>query len=108
MQDQDDLVQDVCLLALTRPAMFWGVTMEVFAVNFVVTGVAFVLSKSFVCMAVGVAFHLLARVVMWNDVNQFRVLRAWTLTRGRMINRAYWGGSSASPIQVSRKAGGSS
>ena len=106
MADESDLDQDVCLLALTRPAMFWGVTLEVFAVNFVITGIAFVLSKSFICMAVGAVVHGLARLIMWHDVNQFRVLRVWTMTFGRSINRTYWGGSSASPIQVSRKVGG--
>ena len=105
MSELEPVVHHICFLAVTRPAMFLGVTMEAFAINGMLTMVAFVLTGSFRILLIGLVFHFMARALVWQDHNRFRLLAAWMITRGRMLNTTYWGGSSPTPLTVSRPTG---
>jgi type IV secretory pathway VirB3-like protein len=79
--------QDLCLLALTRPALTWGVPFEALALNVMVTFAAGLeLSAPTVWRSpilVGVAavpVHMvLRRLTSW-DYHWFRTVRLWALT----------------------------
>ena len=102
MLEEEEIVHDICFLAVTRPAMFLGVTVEAFGVVGIVTVVAFVATLSFKALGAGVAVMAVCRALLWNDHNRLRVIAGWTKTRGRMVNSLYWGGGSATPIAVAR------
>ena len=99
------MVHDICFLAVTRPVMVLGVTMEAFAINGMLTMIAFVITGSFRMLLIGLVFHFMFRALVWQDHNRFRLLAAWMVTRGRMLNTSYWGGSSATPLTVARTSG---
>jgi type IV secretion system protein VirB3 len=102
MEDEGALVQHTLFLAITRPAMFGGVTVEGVAVNAALTTCFFVGLGSLRYAVIGVAIHLICRSICRSDPNKFRVLKAWLDTAGRSRNRRYWGGSSISPLRVTR------
>ncbi|MFB2606517.1 VirB3 family type IV secretion system protein, partial [Rhizobium phaseoli] len=52
---------------------------------------------------VGIVFHVLFRALVKHDHNRFRILVAWIETRGRSRNSAYWGGSTLSPLTLTRR-----
>jgi type IV secretion system protein VirB3 len=101
--DQDgSLVEHTLFLAVTRPAMYGGVTIEAYVVNMVLTTVLFLGLGSIKYTLVGVAIHLICRSICRSDPNQFRILKAWAETCGTSRNRRVWGGSSISPLRLTR------
>jgi type IV secretion system protein VirB3 len=101
--DQDgSLVEHTLFLAVTRPAMYGGVTIEAYVVNMVLTTVLFLGLGSIKYTLVGVAIHLICRSICRSDPNQFRILKAWAETCGKSRNRRVWGGSSISPLRLTR------
>ena len=100
MEREPDEVEDICFLALTRPAMFLGVPMEAFALNGVATTVIFLVAGSIKYALLGFVMHFVARALVWHDHNRFNLIAAWIETRGIQRNTAYWGGSSVSPARL--------
>ena len=72
------LREETLFLAVTRPTMWLGVPLE---------------ASLPICLAV-------ARLIVRHDANAFRLLWLWTMTKARSRNRAWWGGSSYSPLPV--------
>jgi type IV secretory pathway VirB3-like protein len=78
---------DLCLLALTRPALTWGVPFEALALNVMVTFAAglelsapTVWRSPILFWAAAVPVHLvLRRLTSW-DYHWFRTIRLWMLT----------------------------
>ena len=105
MAPQPDLVIDPCFLALTRPATYFGVTLEAFVFNMTISTILFVNTKIFWFLGVGLIMHFVFRGILWYDVNMFRVLVVWVQTSAQNSNRAYWGGSTITPIPVLRRKG---
>jgi type IV secretion system protein VirB3 len=98
--DEPNEINDVCFLALTRPAMFLGVPMEAFAIVGIVTTVFYVGMGNVIYALFGVVFHFIARAIVWDDYNKFSVWFAWANTGGIQLNKDYWGGSSVSPTRL--------
>lgn len=96
------LEEDTLFIACTRPAMVAGVTMEAMGVNIMLTTTLYIVAGSIAYALVGVVFHLLSRALVRHDHNMFRILLAWVETRGRSRTSGYWGGSSISPLRLSR------
>jgi len=101
MQDEH-ITEDTLFLACTRPAMVLGVPVEAMALNVMVSGTIFLAANNLAYLSVGVALHFIFRAVVKHDHNAFRVLFMWLETKGRARNRAWWGGSSHSPLPVVR------
>jgi len=99
---QPTLEQDTLFIACTRPAMIAGVTMEAMGMNIMLTTILYIVAGSIAYALVGVVFHLLFRALVKHDHNMFRILLAWVETRGRSRNSGYWGGSTTSPLKLSR------
>ena len=72
------LREETLFLAVTRPTMWLGVPLE---------------ASLPIALAV-------ARLIVRHDANAFRLLWLWTMTKARSRNRAWWGGSSYSPLPV--------
>ncbi|CAN7625855.1 type IV secretion system protein VirB3 [Brucella pseudogrignonensis] len=97
------LAEDMLFIACTRPAMFAGVTMEAMGINVIATTIFYLAAGSVAYALVGFVFHFIFRALVKHDHNMFRIVLAWVETRGRSRNISYWGGSSLSPMKLSRR-----
>ncbi|PRA47468.1 type IV secretion system protein VirB3 [Brucella pituitosa] len=95
--------RDTLFVACTRPAMFAGVTMEAMGINVIATTIFYLVAGSVSYALVGTVFHFIFRALVKHDHNMFRILLAWVETRGRSRNTSHWGGSSISPLKLSRR-----
>lgn len=100
---RERLAEEPLFLACTRPALVLGVPMEAMGVNLMVSCVAFLAGGSLLYLLTAPALHLVFRAVCKADPNAFRVLWLALETRGRSRNGGLWGGSSASPLPLSRR-----
>ncbi len=58
---------DIVFLGLTRPTLFFGVTVEYFLLNgFTLLGV-FIFTKRFEALAIGVIIHFIGYYICFND-----------------------------------------
>ena len=97
------LEEDTLFLACTRPAMIAGVTMEAMAINIMLTTILYIIAGSVAYTLIGIVFHLVFRALVKHDHNMFRILLAWIETRGRSRNTSYWGGTTLSPLKLTRR-----
>ncbi|WP_273793758.1 type IV secretion system protein VirB3 [Brucella anthropi] len=97
------LAEDTLFIACTRPAMFAGVTMEAMGINVIATTIFYLAAGSVAYALVGIVFHFIFRALVKHDHNMFRIMLAWVETRGRSRNISHWGGSSLSPLKLSRR-----
>lgn len=98
--------EDILFLACTRPAMVAGVTMEAMAVNIMASASAFLAGHSLAWLLAAPVLHLVFAGICRTDPNAFRLLWLWIETRGRARNSGLWGGASASPLPLVRRARG--
>jgi len=101
--NKSELNKHTLFLACTRPAMFLGVPVMAFGVNFFAVMILFLLSKNFAFMLVGLPIHYLFRYIVKKDANQFNILNLWVHTKARGKNKAFWGGTSISPLTLNSK-----
>jgi type IV secretion system protein VirB3 len=99
----DRLTEDILFLACTRPAMVLGVPMEAMGLIMMVSAVAFLAGDSLLYLLVAPALWLTCRAICRTDHNAFRILLAFIETKGRARNGALWGGSSPTPLSLSRR-----
>jgi type IV secretion system protein VirB3 len=97
-----EVERQTLFLALTRPAMMGGVTLDGMVVNSFLTGVMFLGGGSLKYLLVGVVIHFIFRAILKHDHNAFRVLMGWLRTRGKCRNAQFWGGTSVSPLALKR------
>jgi type IV secretion system protein VirB3 len=99
---QDGLNEDVLFLACTRPAMWQGVPLEALAINGMITSIIFVVMSNPFYLLIGVVVHYAMRALISHDYNMFTILRLWSATKGRARNTDQWGGSSVSPLPLTK------
>jgi type IV secretion system protein VirB3 len=99
---EDRLTEDPLFLACTRPAMWRGVPLEAMVVNAMATTILFVVMKNPAYLGIGVVIHYAIRLAVARDYNMFGILRLWSETKGRALNKDRWGGSSVSPLPLRR------
>lgn len=97
------LVEDPLFLACTRPATIAGVPMEAMGVNVILSATVFLAADSPRYLLIAPALHLVFRAVCKHDPHAFRVLWQFVETKGRARNSGLWGGSSASPLPLTRR-----
>lgn len=83
--------------------MVAGVTMEAMGVNLMATTLLFIVAGSIAYALVGVVLHFCFRSLVKHDHNMFRIVAAWTETRGRTRNGVAWGGSTVTPLKLVRR-----
>ena len=98
----DPLAEDPINLALTRPAMLFGVPLEIACLLFIAGGLAItILGDGNPFYGVLVApFWWLASLIVRRDYNAIRVAMLWLKTAGTARDGALWGGASMSPFPV--------
>ena len=97
MDERNDSDSNTLFLALMRPAMQWGVTMEAFYINIIIAFCAFLLSKNIVLGLIWLPLHLLSVVLCRIDVNWFSIF----LAQKRLIksgNQSIWNGVCYEPF----------
>lgn len=104
MADPDErLAEEILFLACTRPALILGVPMEAMGVNLMLSAVAFLAGGSVLYLLIAPALHLVFQAICRADPNAFRVAWLFLETRGRARNARLWGGSSPTPLPLTRK-----
>ena len=89
--------QDILFLALTRPAMVWGVTYSFLVLNLVATGMIFVWTGSFAALVIGGPAHVVGYVACLREPRRFDLW--WVKLRYTLPvpTRYFWGGNSYRP-----------
>ena len=94
-------IRNPLFLAVTRPALWAGIPIEAAVLLLVASASVLIWTNSPVSAALVVAFgYSIARLVVRHDVNAFRLLFLWGRTKLGNRNRAFWGGSSYSPLPL--------
>lgn len=100
---EERLNHDKLYLALTRPAMLFGVPMEAACISVLIGGLAMIFGDSIAYLILIVPLLAVSHFIVKRDQNAFRILFRFFDTGAKCRNRAYWGGSSSSPLQLQRK-----
>jgi len=99
---EEKLAEDKVYLALTRPAVFMGLPLEAFMPIVMVCMVVWgVVHNPFYPAAIFGALYLPARMIVYYDINAFRLLGLWFQTTFLAKTRKFWGGGSYSPVRLS-------
>lgn len=103
MIDDPELpLKDTLFLAVTRPALWAGIPIEAAVLLLISSASVLIWSNSPIYAGLVVAFgYSIARLIVRHDVNAFRLLFLWGRTKAGNRNRAFWGGSSYSPLPLS-------
>lgn len=101
--DEEKINEEHVYLALTRPAMFYGVPLEAALCCVAVAGLAMILSDNLFFLAVFFPLFGIARLIVKKDANAFRILFRFLETKAKCRNRTLWGGSSTSPMRLVRR-----
>ena len=95
------LREETLFLAVTRPTMWLGVPLEASLPIALAACLTLIVSGNpLYAGAIGGACLAVARLIGRHDADAFRLLWLWTMTKARSRNRAWWGGSSYSPLPV--------
>ncbi|MGY9047561.1 hypothetical protein P775_00425 [Puniceibacterium antarcticum] len=97
------LNEDMLFLALTRPAMIFGIPVEAFAICCGIGGLAMIGADSIFYLPITFPLLGIARLIVERDQNAFQILFRWLDTNARCRNRGLWGGSSSSPLRLRRR-----
>lgn len=71
MNHSHELHSNTLFLALTRPAMVWGVTMEAFFINIIIALCAFIIAKNVFFSLIWLPLHLISVVLCRMDNRLF-------------------------------------
>lgn len=100
--EPETLTKNTLFLAVTRPALWAGIPIEAAALLLIGSASVLIQTNSPVYAALVVAFgYSISRLIVRHDVNAFRLLFLWGRTKAGNRNRAFWGGSSYSPLPLS-------
>ncbi len=83
--------------ALTRPQMFAGVTYSFFVLNAAVTTEAFLITRSFLALAVAVVVHMAGYLICLREPRIFDLWLTKVSRCPRVRNWKRWGCSSYAP-----------
>ena len=99
--DTETLVKNPLFLAVTRPAMWAGIPIEAAVLLLIASASVLIQSNSPVYAGLVATFgYSISRLIVRHDVNAFRLLFLWGRTKLGNRNRAFWGGSSYTPLPL--------
>lgn len=102
IDDTEIPLTNTLFLAVTRPALWAGIPIEAAVLLLISSASVLIWSNSPIYAALVVAFgYSISRLIVRHDVNAFRLLFLWGRTKAGNRNRAFWGGSSYSPLPLS-------
>ena len=91
------LASDPVFSALTRPQMIGGVTYSYAVLNLIVTGEAFLITRSFWVLGLAVLLHAVGYVGSLREPRFFDLLVTKLSTCPRVKNFGFWRGNSYRP-----------
>ncbi|HEX7945912.1 MAG TPA: type IV secretion system protein VirB3 [Phenylobacterium sp.] len=91
------LTSDPVFAALTRPQMIFGVTYSFAVLNLIVTGEAFLMTRSFWAIGIAVVLHAVGYVGSLREPRFFDLWITKLRTCPRVKNFGFWGGNSYRP-----------
>ena len=91
------LTSDPVFAALTRPQMIFGVTYSFAVLNLIVTGEAFLMTRSFWAIGIAVVLHAVGYVGSLREPRFFDLWITKLRTCPRVKNFSFWGGNSYRP-----------
>lgn len=91
------LASDPVFAALTRPQMIGGVTYPYAVLNLIVTGEAFLITRSFWVLGIAVVLHAIGYVGSLREPRFFELWMTRLRTCPRVKNFSFWGGNSYRP-----------
>ena len=103
LYSDEEINRDIVYLALTRPAMFYGVPFEAALCCGAIACLAMILTDNIFFLALFFPLFGISKLIVKKDANAFRVLFRFLETKAKCANRALWGGSSTSPLRVVRR-----
>jgi type IV secretion system protein VirB3 len=99
----EGLVADPLFVALTRPAMAFGVPYAALLVNLVLTMEVFIVTHQLLCLLAFVPVHGLFYLLCRYEPRIFDLVVLWAQTRGRAYiagTGRHWRASSHSPLSI--------
>lgn len=97
MSDETSAGVDPVFVAMTRPAMLFGVTYSGIILNLTMVSVFFITSDDFWPFVWGVPIHGVMGLLCRWEPRYFDILKVWANTNGQARSRFYWKGSSYRP-----------
>jgi type IV secretion system protein VirB3 len=94
---EDRLEESPLYLAATRPALFFGVPMELGVILVMGAGLLIVIMKNPLYELAMLPLWMGAQILVQRDYNAVSVALLWLRTAGRAIDSHIWGGASVSP-----------
>lgn len=96
------LTSDPLFVAVTRPAMRWGVTYSALLMNLVFTMEAFLLTKNLLTLLIAIPIHGVCALLCVKDARFFDLLMLWGRTRLPSLvgSYRYWKAASLSPLAL--------
>ena len=99
--ETETLVKNPLFLAVTRPALWAGIPIEAAVLLLITSASVLIQSNSPVYAGLVATFgYSISRLIVRHDVNAFRLLFLWGRTKLGNRNRAFWGGSSYTPLPL--------
>ncbi|WP_133406841.1 type IV secretion system protein VirB3 [Parashewanella tropica] len=96
------LYQDPLFVAVTRPAMKWGVTLDGIIVAAAFVAVLMIATKNPFLLLLYFPLHGLMYGVCLRDPRSFSLLHLWLLTKAKSLGWRQFGAASAAPLLSTR------
>jgi type IV secretion system protein VirB3 len=98
----EGVTADPVFLALTRPALRWGVPYVAMVVNGFVTIEAFLITGNLLALLIALPIHGVSWLLCLSEPRFFDLLVLWARTRGVALwgNHRYWRAQSYSPLLI--------
>lgn len=93
---------DFLVVAATRPAMKWGVTLEGLIIGGGLVGVFFIGTGNPLALLLYVPIHGVMYLLCLRDPRTFRLIFLWVGTKMRSLGWRHWGASTATPLVNTR------
>lgn len=95
-------MRDPLFMAMTRPAMKWGVTLEGIVVAGFFSAIAMIATNNPFFLLLYFPLHLVMYGLCLKDPRIFRLLYIWTQTKAKSLGWRYWGIATATPFYNTR------
>ncbi len=90
-------------IGATRPAMMFGVTMNFFTANVMISALTYLIAKNPLYLLMIVPLHGIAWGLCKNEPRMLSLVGLWAKTKGACFNRRFWKASSYHPFASRRK-----
>lgn len=98
--------RDPLFVALTRPAMKWGVTLEGLVLGGMAAAMIMIGTGNPFTLLLYAPVHAVMYLMCLRDPRTFKLMMLWLNTNGKSIGTRYWGAATFSPAVNTRKQKG--